>query len=198
MGRTKMDLKGRVNGRLTVKEDKGDTLICSCECGETVELERRRIVSRKTKHCGCETKHLPRGVSKTKVYNVWANIRTRIFCESHPQYADYGGRGIKLCPEWNDKINGSLNFLKWAEESGYREGLTIDRIDVNGDYSPKNCRWVSMHTQTRNRRSNVKYTLNGVTMTATDWSHKLGGERSLVRNRIANGWDVERALTTPV
>ncbi|OTZ47847.1 hypothetical protein [Bacillus thuringiensis] len=198
MSRGRMDLKGRVSGKLTVKKDKGDYLECLCECGNTKDIVRTKFTSRKAKHCGCRTKKLPKGTCQSKIYNVWANIRTRTMNENHPQYKDYGGRGIKLCDEWNDEIMGSRNFIAWSKISGYKEGLTIDRKDVDGDYSPENCRWVDMYTQTRNRRSNVKYTFNGVTLTATDWSYKLGGERSLVRNRINAGWSVERALTTPV
>jgi hypothetical protein len=120
---------------------------------------------------------------------------TRTTNPNHPQYKDYGGRGIKLCEEWLG-TEGKLNFISWALANGYVEGLTIDRKDVDGDYSPANCRWVDMKTQDNNRRSNKVYTYDGKTMTASQWSRYLGGSKDMVRERLKLGWSEEEALST--
>ncbi|AMW62207.1 HNH homing endonuclease [Bacillus phage Phrodo] len=125
-------------------------------------------------------------------------MKTRVLNPKHPQYKDYGGRGIKICDDWLNEDSGSTNFCKWAESNGYEEGLTLDRIDVDGNYEPSNCTWSTMQEQCFNRRSNVKYTLNGETKTATEWSRLLGGSKDLVGVRIKKGWSVERAITEPV
>ncbi|AGT13528.1 HNH endonuclease domain protein [Bacillus phage Troll] len=125
-------------------------------------------------------------------------MKTRVLNPKHPQYKDYGGRGIKICYDWLNEDSGSTNFCKWAESNGYEEGLTLDRIDVDGNYEPSNCTWSTMQEQCFNRRSNVKYTLNGETKTATEWSRLLGGSKDLVGVRIKKGWSVERAITEPV
>lgn len=138
------------------------------------------------------------GMYNTKLYYTYNNILTRLRNPNHAQYMDYGGRGISMCAEWLDEDNGFISFYNWATENGYEEGLTIDREDVNGNYSPDNCRWVSMATQCNNRRSNKNYTHNGLTMTATEWSKHLGGNKDLIYNRMRQGWSIEKALSTPV
>jgi len=137
------------------------------------------------------------GKYNTKLYFTYNNILTRLRNPNHSQYKDYGGRGITMCDEWLDKENGFINFYNWAMANGYTEGLTIDRKDVNGNYTPNNCQWVTMKAQGNNRRSNVNYTYGGKTMTAAEWSRHLGGNKDLVYNRIRHGWSEERALTTP-
>ena len=108
-------------------------------------------------------------------------------------YSDYGGRGISVCEEW-EKYE---NFQRWALSSGYDKMLTLDRIDVNGNYEPQNCRWADRYQQARNKRDSKYYTMNGVTMHAHDWDDRLGGAHGLTNRRIRMGWSVERALTTP-
>lgn len=136
------------------------------------------------------------GLSYTKVYRVLMNIKNRVFDPKHPQFEDYGGRGISITEEWLGE-SGPVNFVNWALSSGYKEGLTIDRIDVNGNYEPSNCRWVTMKEQTRNRRSTKLLTYNGMTMTAKEWSFYIGGSQNLVQARLKKGWPLEKALTPP-
>lgn len=103
----------------------------------------------------------------------------------------YGAKGVRMCEEWKSPET----FYDWAIKNGYREGLTIDRIDPNGDYAPNNCRWISMSDQQNNKTSNHILTLNGVSHTLTEWSVLTGIPRTTITNRIKLGWTVEETLT---
>lgn len=109
-------------------------------------------------------------------------------------YKDYGGRGITVCDEWIDKENGHNNFQKWALENGWSEGCSIDRIDVNGNYEPSNCRWATPKEQANNRRNNLFITIHGETKTAQEWADQIGiSERAFV-SRLNYGWSEDRLL----
>lgn len=107
-------------------------------------------------------------------------------------YADYGGRGIRVCDDWS---NSYVAFMEWALSNGYKETLSIDRIDNNGNYEPSNCRWVDMTTQANNRRSNVIYTYNGETHNIAEWADITGITYKTLHYRLSHGWDIGRALT---
>ncbi len=117
----------------------------------------------------------------------------------NPNYRDYylyGGRGISVCADWQD----AAKFIAWAEKSGFvenkkRGACTLDRIDVNGDYEPLNCRWVDMKTQSNNKRTNIYIEIGGAVKTATEWAEIYGIDPKLVHCRIARGWDGVRAVT---
>ena len=100
------------------------------------------------------------------------------------RYGRYGGRGIAVCKEWAESYE---SFRKWSEESGYREGLTIDRINNSGNYEPGNCRWVTQKEQNRNYSRNHKITYNGETLCIADWSEKTGIGRATILWRLQNG-----------
>lgn len=131
----------------------------------------------------------------SRLRGVWTNMCTRCNNPNSPRYADYGGRGIAVCEEWRHTF---APFEKWAIENGYRDDLTIDRIDVNGDYSPENCRFVSYREQNQNRRDNVMLTFNGEQRCLTEWARIQGIGQSVLSNRLKRGWSVEKALTYPV
>lgn len=115
-------------------------------------------------------------------------------------YKYYGGRGISVCKEWNDK-NGFCNFYNWSKLNGYNEYVTIDRIDNNGDYCPNNCRWVTMDVQGHNKRARknkLTLTHNGETKSVNEWAKYLGIDRHVIYQRIKKGWSVEKVLETPL
>lgn len=166
----KIDLSGQRFGRLTALEPCGRknghiVWLCRCDCGNFTEVESselRRTNRNGTKSCGClaaEKSRLrianryPNPHSKERLYNVWTSMLHRCNCENAQHYKDYGGRGIKVCEEWSSYEV----FKKWALSHGYdakapRGRSTLDRIDVNGNYEPSNCRFVDMKIQVHNRR----------------------------------------------
>lgn len=104
-------------------------------------------------------------------------------------YKNYGGRGIKVCREWKESY---LTFKKWSFENGYKEELTIDRINVDGDYSPNNCRWVTIKEQQRNRRDTIKLTFSGVEKTASEWAKIAGVSSAKIYYRKRRKWTDEQ------
>lgn len=118
-------------------------------------------------------------------------------------YKNYGGRGITVCDEWRDDVQA---FYDWAMKSGYKEELlpngrskwTLDRIDVNGNYEPSNCRWATVIEQANNRRKNHFITYNGETLTIAQIAIKYGIKSSVLSWRIRDGWDIKRAIETPI
>jgi hypothetical protein len=106
----------------------------------------------------------------TKIHNSWRGMRERCSNPNHVGYKNYGGRGIKVCEEWDNSFD---SFLFWAINNGYKEGLTIDRINNNGNYEPYNCRWSDTKTQSINTSRNVHETINGVTKTLKEWANEF-------------------------
>lgn len=165
----KIQMIGDVYGRLTVlfeeKERKGSKIkyFCLCSCGNTVSVMGGDLRSGHTKSCGCyqleqtSEKNGTHRKTKTKAWNAWINMRRRcyeVLCEMYPHY---GGRGIKVCERWNPEAGGSFeNFL--ADMGECPKHLSLDRIDVNKDYSPNNCRWASTKMQSFNRRLSPRNT----------------------------------------
>jgi hypothetical protein len=137
------------------------------------------------------------GLHGTRIYSIHKNMKARCYNPKRNSYKNYGARGVRVCDEWLGE-DGVVNFYNWAMSSGYKEELTLDRKDVNGNYEPSNCRWLTKKEQSNNRRDNRVITFNGVTKTATEWSQSLGGERRLVGMRLdVLGWSIEKAVTTP-
>ena len=134
--------------------------------------------------------------TNTRLYNVWNNIKRRCYTKTNPSYKYYGGCGIGMCEEWRKSFSA---FYEWSVKNGYNENApkgecTIDRIDVNGDYQPSNCRWVSMKTQNLNRKANRIIEYNGETHTLVEWANILGINYSTLLYRFRRGWNTERAL----
>lgn len=125
---------------------------------------------------------------------VFIHMKERCYDETDRRYKDWGGRGITICQEWIENPN---SFLRWAENSGYVPGLTIDRIDNDKGYSPENCRWVSIAENNQNRRSTRFYTIDGETKNLQQWCDAYSVSWSMVNKRLELGWDIKSALTTP-
>lgn len=123
-------------------------------------------------------------------------MKTRCNNPRCAKYARYGGRGINVCAEW---LNDFQAFHDWAMANGYRDDLTIDRINNDGDYSPENCRWITLKEQASNKSTNHLITHDGQTCTIAEWARKTGIPREVLKDRICRyGWEYDRALTTPV
>ena len=134
------------------------------------------------------------GLSKTPLFRTWSNAKSRCYDENSKPFKDYGGRGITVCAEWRNDFHA---FYDWAMESGYKRGLTLDRIDNDKGYSPDNCRWSTVKEQANNRRSCRKIEFCGETKTISEWAESIGVRRDTLERRFLNGWSVEKALTTP-
>ena len=121
-------------------------------------------------------------------------MKARCYNPDDKRYDDWGGRGIQICNEW---LNDPELFVRWSIENGYQEGLTIDRVDNDGNYCPENCRWVTVQENNQNRRSNRNFTYNGKTQNLQQWCDEYNVSRSMVNKRLDLGWDFEKALLTP-
>lgn len=128
------------------------------------------------------------------LYNKWSSMKTRCYSSHSKDYKNYGGRGIKICEEWLDY----KYFREWSLSSGYIEGLTIDRIDNDGNYEPNNCKWLTMAEQQRNKRNNRIITYNGESSTLVEWGEKCHIHPDRIGARLNSGWSVEDSLFTKV
>lgn len=193
---------------LVVRKVKDNTALyeCVCDCGKTVFAYENSLKSGNVKSCGCykldliKNLQLKHNMAHTRLYNVWKDIKKRCYNPKTRSYANYGAKGITVCEEWK---NDFVAFHDWAYANGYDENAeygtcTIDRIDVNGNYCPENCRWVTLKAQANNRRNNVFITYNGKTDTMSNWAHELGISYNCIFKRIHDlHWSVEKAFTTP-
>lgn len=200
-GKIKNDLTGQKFGQLTVicrSDQRGNgkkpvvLWECSCICGNQIAVKSDSLLSGHTKSCGCQK--IKHGHSnKERLYQTWKNMRRRCFVPTNKRWVHYGGRGITICPEWNDYAV----FRAWAMNNGYSDELTIDRINVNGNYCPENCRWVNAKTQANNVSRNHIVDFNGRSMTMAELADHLGLSYSALQHRIDRGWDIERIASTP-
>ncbi len=187
------DLTGMRFGRLEVLERLGGNPTeyrCKCSCGNEVVVRGANLTSGNTHSCGClrnEILCLPRSeqLYKTRLHTIWSGMKSRCYRQKDIAWKWYGKKGIKMCEEWDKSFN---EFYKWANSHGYKENLTIDRIDSEGDYSPENCRWATMKEQQNNRKSNRKVTYRSETKTVSQWAEQYGMPPSVIIWRL-NHWD---------
>ncbi|MFT8610872.1 hypothetical protein [Liquorilactobacillus satsumensis] len=200
-GNSLQDLAGKRFGRLVAlklsskKVGRKTFWDCKCDCGKSKTVRTDILKSGKTLSCGCLKKeqdkiNLPNGqgrvkhgFSKTRIYNVWKSMHRRCENSEDSEYLNYGGRGIKVCREWSD-IN---EFVEWSYFHGYQSGLTIDRIDVNGNYEPSNCRWADLEMQANNKRNNVFIEYKGKSQTISQWAKEFEVDRYLIADRYKRG-----------
>ena len=133
-------------------------------------------------------------VINDELYSTFSSMKSRCKFKSSPNYIYYGAKGVKVCDEWSHDFYA---FKKWSIENGYKKGLSLDRIDFNGNYSPENCRWVTRNEQAHNKSSNVVIEYMGKTMDVTQWCEHLGLNRATIFTRLARGWTIERTFSTP-
>jgi len=168
---------------------------CECDCGAVFVVRGHCLTkSKPQKSCGCylddqNKKRTVHGMVGHPLYSVWTGMKSRC---SNPNNKSYGGRGIKVCPEWND----FSSFFRDMER-GYEAGLSIERVDNNGDYCKANCIWATDKTQSRNRTTSRLITASGIIMPLCEWSEILGISRSTINSRMRSGWTPEQAVTTP-
>ena len=196
---------GRRYGRLIVQEkteriNREDTWTCRCDCGNITTATTSALVTGHKKSCGCykleriSQSHKTHGESEDPLYHKWEGIKQRCHNPSTKDYPRYGGRGIEVCQEWRDSFEA---FRDWALANGYRDDLTIERKDTDGDYCPENCCWATQREQANNRRNNRIVEYKGERKTVAEWAECTGIGYETLRQRLNNGWDVERAMTTP-
>ena len=203
-----LNLTGKRFGKLVVIKTAGKTKNgaylwqCKCDCGNEIIANVGNLKNGHTKSCGClrvdrcKTNFTKHGLEHTRLYGIWSDMRLRCYDEKNIAYHRYGGRGITICDEWKNDVKA---FYDWATENGYKDSLTIDRIDNDGNYCPENCRWATVKEQASNRRSNILVTHNGKTQTMKKWANEVGTPYKVVWARMQKlGWSAERALTEPV
>lgn len=208
-----VDLTGQIFDRLTVieKTDKRDSngsviWLCRCACTNEILVKSNSLTSGHTKSCGCINKERASEFCKThfrthnlrthRLYNTWEHMKQRCYNKNNKDYKNYGARGIIVCNEWLDDF---MIFYSWAISNGYRDDLTLDRVNVNGNYEPNNCRWATQGEQNNNKQSHHKLTYNGETLTLAQWSERVNIPYNTLERRInKHKWSTEKTLTTPV
>lgn len=207
------DRTGQKFGRLLVvkylytNDRRKAVWLCKCECGSYIEVPSENLVTNNTKSCGC----LHREMAKKKIKKliesqtkykrlyekdiaiVFNQMKRRCYNKKCKAYKNYGERGIRICKEWLDDFN---KFYEWSINNGYKKELSIDRIDVDGDYEPNNCRWITNLQQQNNKRNNKYLEFNGERMTYAEWSRKLKIPISTIVDRVRRGYTVEKILNT--
>ena len=218
------DLTGEVFDKLTVVErighgyDHRNYYWCKCKCENMVVRNDSELRKGRKCSCGCDAEKAYRmagkrisksrtthGLSSTKLYKIWKSMRARCNRPTDKAYYQYGGRGIKVCPEWNNLKDGFINFYNWAHANGYSDYyethndkyISIDRIDVDGNYCPENCRWVNNYVQSNNRTSNIYFQLDRYVFTLTIWSRILNINRATMHDRLNElKWSLKDSVLT--
>lgn len=203
-----IDITGLTFGKLHVlKQIEGTKRwLCECKCKNKCQVYQSHLIKGEIICCGCSTitnnknscKH---GLSKTRLYGIWKGMVRRCYNEKCDHYCDYGGRGIKICDEWVED-EGLIRFFVWALTNDYADNLSIDRINVNGNYEPGNCRWATYKEQANNtrvqkygkrnknnkiKRNTMLIEINGEEKTVLEWSKITGTPERTIRGRIKRG-----------
>ena len=215
MSRKCEDLMGRKFGHWTVIERSEDYVVpsngqhrprwvCKCDCeNQTIQnvLETSLLngISYQCKFCRDKIigiKNTKHGDSYNRLYKIWVDMKKRCYNHNNKEYDNYGGRGILVCNAW---IEYYTSFKNWAYKNGYQDNLTIERIDVNKNYCPENCKWTNQKEQQNNKRNNRLLTYNNETHNISEWSEITDISFYAICTRIDKlGWSIEKALTTPV
>lgn len=196
------DLKDKKIGRLTVVERVGVDRYrhvlwkCTCSCGGEKVVIASNLIREFTTSCGClmlETRGKAgktHGMSKTKIYSVWRAMIQRCYNNGQERCRNYGGRGIKVCDRWKESFD---NFYKDMGDD-YKEGLSIDRINVNGNYELSNCRWATAEQQSNNKTTSKSITIGSDTKSIEGWERSSGTNKRTIRTRLQRGWNPVQAV----
>lgn len=195
------DISGQTFGdllciRFKGKNERGAFLyLCRCACGNDTLAMKTDLVSGKKKSCGCGQGKRSHGLSrengrKRPLHSVWIAMRQRCMNPGDRNFKRYGGRGIRVCPQWNEY----KAFHEWAMANGYKVGLTIERINNDGNYCPDNCTWIPQSRQPRNSNGVQFLVYDGQSRTYGEWGKIYGIDRTTLKDRIKRGWNIQSAL----
>lgn len=201
-----IDITGQRFGKLTViKKAKSDKRgeakwLCKCDCGNITIVLSSHIRNYRIRSCGClfqKNKFLYNSKygnleNYQRLYNIYNGMRARCYNINCSSYKYYGGRGIKICNEW---LEDFFKFMQWSISNGYKDDLSIDRIDVNGNYEPSNCRWITMEEQENNKRDNIFIKYKNEIKTLKQWSKILKIPYGTVYNRYSKKFNVDDILS---
>ena len=189
----------RFGNHIVIRRDHKDEknrwwFLCKCDCGR--EYLTRGTSALKDGGCICRRPRYKHGKTNTRLFKLWKSMKNRCYCEKWDGYKNYGGKGIKVCPEWKENF---MNFYEWAYSSGYDENkpayqCTLDRIDGNKDYEPSNCRWVTQKEQVNNINRNRIIEYKGEKRTLAEWADRLDINYQTIYSRLSRGWSVDRAF----
>lgn len=167
---------------------------CLCDCGSKRTIQYWRVVSGKTKSCGCLQREMAKthGLTKTRTYRIYRSMINRCYRKNNKDYYNYGGRGISICSSWHK------SFISFLKDMGHppSEKHSIDRINNEHGYYKENCRWVTVKEQAKNKRTNIMYTHENKTECLSYWCKQMKIKWSTVYSRLNRGWSIEKALFT--
>lgn len=193
------DLTGQRFGKLTVLSraasiDNDAAWLCRCDCGAETTVRSGNLKRAKACTKWCSRVITTHGMARTKEYRAWRGIKKRCLVKSCALYKNYGGRGIGMFAEWQDSFEAFYRYVGKAPSPSH----SIDRVNNDGNYEPGNVRWATYTQQARNTRRNHLLTHDGISMCISDWADFVGIRAGVIFTRLHHGWDVDRALTTPV
>lgn len=166
--------------------------VCKCDCGNITEIRSNHVLNDNQYSCGCiKTKYADRVIGNA-IYDTWNRMMHRCYDVRHHKYPRYGARGIKICDEWKNNYD---NFYKWSLDNNFQLGLSIDRIDNNGDYEPSNCRWATRKQQMRNTSRNRYITYKGETHSLAEWCEILNVKYRTASTRLYRGKSLDQVFS---
>lgn len=170
----------------------GVVWLFKCSCGNIKYVSANPVRQGRVRSCGCLLKS--HGMTDSRLFNIWVDMRQRCNNPKHPQYHVWGGKGVSVCKEWDSNFRA---FYEWAMLNGYNDDLSIDRINNDGNYEPSNCRWATPRDQARNLSTNHKITIGGVTKILCEWIEESPISTATYHRRKRAGMSDEAALFTP-
>ena len=201
-----IDITGKKFNRLTVIRrvensfSKKARWLCKCDCGNFREISGDNLRNGNVKSCGClkairNKQRATHRKSNIRLYNIWRNMKSRCNCKTNPFYKNYGERGIKICTDWET----FENFYCWANANGYNDNLTIDRVNVNGNYEPNNCKWIPLSKQAYNKRDSIILNINGEQKCLAEICKEYNVKYTTIYRRITiNKMNIQDALSKSI